>query len=120
MDVNGRRARRMRSGADGPNEVVVEIERLVLDGFASLDRAAVGRAVEFALASHVATTEHVWTPGVDVDRLSASMQLGSIAPGHATTVGNQIAGVVNEAVVGAVAAASPQSRRNREDAASSR
>jgi hypothetical protein len=92
----------MRSAAARPGEVVVEIDRLTLDGFGSLDREEVGRAVQAALASQIATLpEHEWGSGLAVDRLAGTMRLGSVGRERSRTVGSEIAGAVYGAVTGA-------------------
>jgi hypothetical protein len=105
MGVTGRRARRggRASGDDMPHEVLVEIERLVIDGIDALDRDVLGRAVEAELAGRLALMERAaWGGGVAVDRLGASADLGMVAPGRSWTIGSGIAASVHGAVAGAL------------------
>jgi hypothetical protein len=105
VGVTGRRARRGgRAPGDGRlREIVVEVDRLVIEGIDPIDRDVLGRAVEAELAGRLASMEGAaWGAGVAVDRLGAAADIGAVAPGRSWAIGSRIAASVHGAVADAL------------------
>jgi hypothetical protein len=113
MGLSGWR-RPMRAESAAPHEIVVEIDRLVLDRFASIDHATIRQAIETELADRLATlTGAEWGRGFDVDRLDAATSLELRVRGQPWTVGSGIAGVVHGAITSALDGGSRGAGRGR-------
>ena len=91
--MTGRRARRAgRAPGDGRlHEIVVEIDRLVIEGIDPIDRDVLGRAVEAELGGRLADTVSADWAAVAVDGLSTTSNLRLVSGERSWSVGGQIA-----------------------------
>ena len=92
MGLTGRRRRRQgRQVRNVPAAIVVEVERLVIDGLESIDHDVVVRAVEAELGGRLADTVSADWAAVAVDGLSTTSNLRLVSGERSSSVGGQIA-----------------------------
>ena len=92
MGLTGQQRRRQgRQVRNVPAAIVVEVERLVIDGLESIDHDVVVRAVEAELGGRLADTVSADWAAVAVDGLSTTSNLRLVSGERSWSVGGQIA-----------------------------